>query len=143
MVCGVRFSADMIARSGLRSGNANISTVAPYAQVNVGASPREFLLPDDPKPMTLRFDVVKIIGQMKRAAALARDDSTQLKLDKLVVYCRRPRPLRLFAEMLSLPKAISARPQRTDGRARLSISLDEAVAPCSFQCAAHSSRLFH
>jgi hypothetical protein len=34
-------------------------------------------------------------------------------------------------------------PQRTDGRARLSISLDEAVAPCSFQCAAHSSRLFH
>jgi hypothetical protein len=43
----------------------------------------------------------------------------------------------------SLPKAISARPQRTDGRARLSISLDEAVAPCSFQCAAHSSRLFH
>jgi hypothetical protein len=43
----------------------------------------------------------------------------------------------------SLPKAISARTQRTDGRARLSISLDEAVAPCSFQCAAHSSRLFH
>jgi hypothetical protein len=30
-----------------------------------------------------------------------------------------------------------------DDRARLSISLDEAVAPCSFQCAAHSSRLFH
>ena len=25
----------------------------------------------------------RIIGQMKRAAALARDDSTQLKLDKL------------------------------------------------------------
>jgi hypothetical protein len=49
----------------------------------------------------------------------------------------------LFAEMLSLPKAISARTQRTDGRACLSISLDEAVAPCSFQCAAHSSRLFH
>ena len=36
-----------------------------------------------------------------------------------------------------------ARTHRTDGRARLSISLDEAVAPCSFQCAAHSSRLFH
>ena len=32
---------------------------------------------------------------------------------------------------------------RTDGRACLSISLDEAVAPCSFQCAAHSSRLCH
>jgi hypothetical protein len=45
MVCGVRFSADMIARSGLRSGNANISTVALYVQVNVGVA-REFLLPD-------------------------------------------------------------------------------------------------
>jgi outer membrane receptor protein involved in Fe transport len=53
----MRFSADMIAWSGLRSGDANISTVAPYAQVNVGVA-REFLLPDDPKPMTLRFDVV-------------------------------------------------------------------------------------
>jgi len=31
----------------------------------------------------------RIIGQMKRAAALARDDSTQLKLDKLDgVLCR-------------------------------------------------------
>ena len=77
---------------------------------------------------------------MRRAAALARDDSTQLKLDKLDGVLS---PTDLFAEMLSLPKAISARPQRTDGRARLSISLDEAVAPCSFQCAAHSSRLFH
>jgi hypothetical protein len=36
--------------------------------------------------------------------------------------------------------AISARTQRTDGRARLSISLGEAVAPCSFQRAAHCSR---
>jgi outer membrane receptor protein involved in Fe transport len=32
---------------------------APYAQVNVGVA-REFLLPDDPKPMTLRFDVVNL-----------------------------------------------------------------------------------
>jgi outer membrane receptor protein involved in Fe transport len=57
--CGVRFSADMIAGSGLRDGDANISTVAPYAQFNVGIA-REFLLPDDPKPMTLRFDVVNL-----------------------------------------------------------------------------------
>ena len=48
----------LIAGSGLRRGDANISTVAPYAQVNVGVA-REFLLPDDPKPMTLRFDVVE------------------------------------------------------------------------------------
>jgi hypothetical protein len=57
--CGMRFSADMIAGSGLRSGDANISTVVPYAQVNVGVA-RDFLLPDDPKPMTLRFDVVNL-----------------------------------------------------------------------------------
>ena len=57
--CGVRFSADMIAGSGLRSGDANISTVAPYAQVNIGVA-REFLLPDDPKPMTVRFDIINL-----------------------------------------------------------------------------------
>ena len=57
--CGVRFSADMIAGSGLRDGDANISTVAPYSQFNVGIA-REFLLPDDPKPITLRFDVVNL-----------------------------------------------------------------------------------
>jgi hypothetical protein len=89
----------------------------------------------------------RIIGQMKRATALARDDSTQLRLDKLDAVLSPTSTskagCRLFAEMLSLLKAISARPQRTDGRARLSISLDEAVAPCSFQCAAHCSRLFH
>jgi TonB dependent receptor len=47
--CGVRVSSDMIAGSGLRDGDANISTVAPYAQFNAGIA-REFLLPDDPKP---------------------------------------------------------------------------------------------
>jgi outer membrane receptor protein involved in Fe transport len=57
--CGIRLSSDMIAGSGLRSGDANISTVAPYSQFNVGLA-REFLLPNDPKPMTLRFDVVNI-----------------------------------------------------------------------------------
>ena len=57
--CGVRVSSDMIAGSGLRDGDANISTVAPYAQFNAGIA-REFLLPDDPKPMTVRFDVVNL-----------------------------------------------------------------------------------
>ena len=57
--CGIRVSSDMIAGSGLRDGDANISTVAPYAQFNAGIA-REFLLPDDPKPMTVRFDVVNL-----------------------------------------------------------------------------------
>jgi outer membrane receptor protein involved in Fe transport len=57
--CGIRVSADMIAGSGLRSGDANITTVAPYSQFNVGVA-REFLLPDDPKPMTVRFDIINL-----------------------------------------------------------------------------------
>jgi len=57
--CGVRVSSDMIAGSGLRNGDANISTVAPYSQFNVGIA-REFLLPNDPKPVTVRFDVVNL-----------------------------------------------------------------------------------
>ena len=66
----MRFSADMIAGSGLRSGDANITTVAPYAQVNVGVA-REFLLPDDPKPMILRFDVVNLFDTIIRSGAEA------------------------------------------------------------------------
>jgi outer membrane receptor protein involved in Fe transport len=61
--CGIRVSSDMIAGSGLRDGDANISTVAPYAQFNVGVA-REFLLPDDPKPMTVRFDVVNLFDSI-------------------------------------------------------------------------------
>ena len=57
--CGTRLSGDMIYGSGLRSGDANISTVPPYAQFNVGIA-REFLLPNDPMPMTIRFDVVNL-----------------------------------------------------------------------------------
>jgi outer membrane receptor protein involved in Fe transport len=57
--CGTRLSASMIYGSGLRSGDANISTVPPYAQFNVGVA-REFLLPDDPKSMTVRFDVINL-----------------------------------------------------------------------------------
>ena len=45
--CGTRLSADMIYGSGLRNGDANIGTVAPYAQFNVGVA-REFLLPGAP-----------------------------------------------------------------------------------------------
>jgi hypothetical protein len=47
----------MIFASGLLSGDANIGHEPFYTQVNVGIA-REFLLPDDPKPMTVRFDVV-------------------------------------------------------------------------------------
>ena len=57
--CGIRFSGDMIYGSGLRDGDANISTVPPYTQFNVGLA-REFLWPLDPKPMTVRFDVVNL-----------------------------------------------------------------------------------
>jgi outer membrane receptor protein involved in Fe transport len=57
--CGTTLSADMIYGSGLRSGDANISSVPAYTQVNLGIK-REFLLPNDPKPMTVRFDVVNL-----------------------------------------------------------------------------------
>jgi outer membrane receptor protein involved in Fe transport len=57
--CGIKLSADMIYGSGLRDGDANIGTVPAYTQVNIGIK-REFLLPNDPKPMTIRFDVVNL-----------------------------------------------------------------------------------
>jgi outer membrane receptor protein involved in Fe transport len=57
--CGIKLSADMIYGSGLRAGDANISTVPAYTQVNVGIK-RDFLLPNDPKPVTIRFDVVNL-----------------------------------------------------------------------------------
>lgn len=57
--CGTRLSGDMIYGSGLRSGDANIGTVPPYAQFNVGIA-RSFLLPNDPMPVTVRFDVVNL-----------------------------------------------------------------------------------
>ena len=52
-------SGDMIYGSGLRSGDANIGTVPQYTQFNAGIA-REFLLPDDPKPMTVRFDIINL-----------------------------------------------------------------------------------
>ena len=57
--CGIKLSADMIYGSGLRNGDNNISTLPAYTQVNVGIK-REFLLPNDPLPMTIRFDVVNL-----------------------------------------------------------------------------------
>jgi outer membrane receptor protein involved in Fe transport len=61
--CGTKLSADMIYGSGLRNGDANISTVPSYTQVNVGIK-REFFLPNDPLPMTVRFDVVNVFDQI-------------------------------------------------------------------------------
>jgi hypothetical protein len=61
--CGTRLSADVIYGSGLRNGDANISTVPPYTQVNIGLA-REFLLPNDPKPMTIRFDIVNLFDSV-------------------------------------------------------------------------------
>ena len=61
--CGMRLSGDMIYGSGLRDGDANISSVPQYAQFNVGIA-REFLLPNDPMPMTVRFDVINLFDSV-------------------------------------------------------------------------------
>ncbi len=61
--CGTRLSGSMIYGSGLRDGDANISTVPPYTQFNIGIA-REFLLPNDPKPMTVRFDIVNLFDSV-------------------------------------------------------------------------------
>jgi len=62
-LCGTKLSGSMIYGSGLRSGDANTDHGAPYAQFNVGIA-REFLLPDDPKPVTVRFDVVNLFDEV-------------------------------------------------------------------------------
>lgn len=61
--CGTRVSADMIYGSGLRAGDANLDHVPTYTQFNVGIS-RQFRLPDDPKPVTVRFDVVNLFDSV-------------------------------------------------------------------------------
>jgi len=61
--CGTKLSADMIYGSGLRSGDANIGTVPPYTQVNVGIS-RDYLLPGLTRPTTVRFDVVNLFDEI-------------------------------------------------------------------------------
>jgi opacity protein-like surface antigen len=61
--CGTRLSGDMIYGSGLRDGDANIGTVPAYTQFNFGIA-REFLLPNDPNPMTVRFDVINLFDSV-------------------------------------------------------------------------------
>jgi opacity protein-like surface antigen/outer membrane receptor protein involved in Fe transport len=56
---GTTFSTDMIYGSGLRTGDANIEALAPYAQFNVGLA-RDFDMPDG-QPVTVRFDVVNVL----------------------------------------------------------------------------------
>jgi outer membrane receptor protein involved in Fe transport len=71
--CGIKLSANAIYGSGLRNGDANISTVPPYTQVNIGIQ-REFVLPNDPKPVTIRLDVVNLfdsIYEIRTGLALA------------------------------------------------------------------------
>jgi len=59
---GTRFSADMFFGSGLRSGDANIDHVQPYAQFNVGITHEFEGL--NMKPLTLRFDVVNVFDTL-------------------------------------------------------------------------------
>ncbi len=60
--CGTKLTGDMIYGSGLRVGDANISSERPYEQFNVGVA-REFAMPDN-KPLTLRCDVVNIADEI-------------------------------------------------------------------------------
>jgi len=61
-ICGIRITGDMIYGSGLRTGDANISSERPYEQFNVGVA-RDFWMPDN-KPVTLRFDVVNVADEI-------------------------------------------------------------------------------
>ena len=61
--CGTTLSASMIYGSGLRTGDANIGSEPPYTQFNAEIA-REFLLPNDPKPVTLRFDVINLLDDV-------------------------------------------------------------------------------
>jgi outer membrane receptor protein involved in Fe transport len=58
-LCGTKLSADMIYGSGLRTGDANLGTEAPYAQFNTSIA-HEFQMPDG-KPLTVRFDIVNLL----------------------------------------------------------------------------------
>jgi outer membrane receptor protein involved in Fe transport len=61
--CGTRLTGDMIYGSGLRSDVANLGTNPPYTQFNIGVA-REFLLFDDPRPMTVRFDIINLFDSI-------------------------------------------------------------------------------
>ncbi len=62
LLAGTRYSADMIYGSGLRSGDFNADHVAPYAQVNVGAS-REFMVPNLGQ-FTARASVINVFDSI-------------------------------------------------------------------------------
>ncbi len=57
---GTLYTADMIFGSGLRSGFANLSTVPPYSQINLGVS-HAFQWSPTQKPLTVRFSVVNLL----------------------------------------------------------------------------------
>ncbi len=61
-ICGTTLTGDMIYGSGLRTGDANISSERPYEQFNLGIK-RGFWMPDN-KPVTLRFDVINIADEI-------------------------------------------------------------------------------
>jgi outer membrane receptor protein involved in Fe transport len=57
---GTLFTADMIFGSGLRSGFANLTTVPPYSQINLGVS-HAFKWSPNAKPLTVRFSIVNLL----------------------------------------------------------------------------------
>jgi outer membrane receptor protein involved in Fe transport len=60
---GTLFSADMIFGSGLRNGFANLTTVPPYTQINLGVS-HAFKWSANAKPLTVRFSIVNLLDSV-------------------------------------------------------------------------------
>jgi outer membrane receptor protein involved in Fe transport/opacity protein-like surface antigen len=99
---GTTFSTDMIYGSGLRTGDANIDALAPYAQFNVGLA-RDFDIPDH-QPVTVRFDVVNVfdtIYQIRNGSGIG-------------VFASQYGPRRGF--FLGIKKKICADPNASDCR---------------------------
>jgi hypothetical protein len=78
----------MIYGSGLRSGDANIGTVPSYTQFNVGIA-RTFLLPNDPMPMTVRFDVVNLFDAAASSSVCRRSSKYSLGCRRALARIRR------------------------------------------------------
>ena len=99
---GTTFSTDMIYGSGLRTGDANIDALAPYAQFNVGLA-RDFDMPDG-QPVTVRFDVVNVfdtIYQIRNGSGIG-------------VFASQYGPRRGF--FIGIKKKICANPGSSDCR---------------------------
>jgi outer membrane receptor protein involved in Fe transport/opacity protein-like surface antigen len=99
---GTTLSTDMIYGSGLRTGDANIDALAPYAQFNVGLA-RDFDMPDH-QPVTVRFDVVNVfdtIYQIRNGSGIG-------------VFAPQYGPRRGF--FLGIKKKICADPNASDCR---------------------------